>query len=238
MLRVDNLNIQTAAILALAALDGERARVLLISALSREQSEAVRSLVADSLGKTPDVPGARNALSSAMKSDPSIIVRLHAAASLVPSNTPPATDDVTDLLLDYVRGSGITEAFRGSGESGPGLKDALRKLSGLLHMPADLIAAAVRAVREQPVESKGGGYRGGYSHDSLELDSGRAAVRKLCSTSNPFTSEALRLVAQRQNAVVTLHGDCFGGTSNDVDVDYSDLRQLARQELIRRGVTP
>ena len=77
-------------------------------------------------------------------------------------------------------------------------------------------------------------------HGPLDHDNGKIAIEGLTSvlsrSAEDVSTEALRSVAALSN-VVQLYswGGCESGSRDD-PVDTSLVRQLARQELIRRGL--
>jgi HEAT repeat protein len=224
MLRADKKEVRVAAIGALSQLNNPCVRGCLVRALKEDPLEEIRSSAIDGLIAMDDA-GTRNALIAALKEDKSVAVRLHVAAALLSVRVHISSTDMTNLLIEHVqRGSHVSSQVVG-------------KLATTVGIKADLIDAAILAVRGHPVERRieGHGTHQNYYADFLNMDSGRAAVKKLCANDHPFTSEALRLVTQRQNAVIVLTGDCSG--SHDATADFSEWRQLARQELLRRGIS-
>ncbi len=221
MLSADNdLNVRRVGILALGQLNNKSARRSLMKALREDPSDEIRSAAVDCLAKLDDFD-TRDAVTTSLTEDKSIAVRLHIAVALSLLGVQLPATVLTDLLVEYVK-------------QGPDLnsKDA-RKLASSVGIKPELVDAAVLVVRREPtkIAETGGGK---YYHDVLSMDEGRTAVNKLCADSIPFTSGALRLVTQRADSTITLHSDCSG--SCKVNTDFSEWRQLARQELIRRGI--
>jgi HEAT repeat protein len=223
MLSHEKEEVRLAGVTALGSLGAPEASAALARALEADPLEKVRGAVIDVLARLND-NNSQAAIGSALNTDRSLAVRLHAFAALQNNHKPMSATAATTLLLEHVKS--------GSGAS----STALSTVAATAGMKTELIEAAVLAVRGEPIGNRisSHGTHTNYYADYLNMDPGREAVKKLCGTKNQFTSDALRLVAARQNVVVHLSSDCSPSWSETAD--FSEWRQLARQELIRRGI--
>lgn len=80
------------------------------------------------------------------------------------------------------------------------------------------------------------GYDYIYWAEDISLKRSDAAVRRLCEIESPVTSNLLWLISKKRNIRVTLATGCED--SWEKVVDFSRQRQMATDELVRRGSPP
>jgi len=102
---------------------------------------------------------------------------------------------------------------------------AIRKLAPSSALSSHLAEYAVRAV----------GFRFRENSALASLDEAEAAVHALCSVDSPVTSNVLHLVAQLKDLSIAWNPNCLG---DKYEVSRETLRNLAREELARRGNPP
>jgi hypothetical protein len=160
-------------------------------------------------------------------------VRIHAEASLIKLNAAGPASEILSQLVTFIGANRDLKSFVRS--QWTDVDDAVRTLASRLNIEGGLLNSAIIAL-DVPVGSRvsGHGTYNTYYAQVLDMNEGLNAVKKLCSIDSEFTSAVLKLVSTRQNTTIELHSDCSG--SHTETADFSQWRQLARQELIRRGI--
>ena len=158
-------------------------------------------------------------------------------------NTPASLSpqEIADLLIKWVKKhveSDVSElSFQQDNPTrlAPGIlsnEKSVRIVAESIGLNAKTITSAMDIVMKPKSYEKGYSKHG---EDKIRMEYGLDGIKYLCKQKSYFSSEILKIAAAKKNISIKLNNDC-GTPPNKVPLDFSQWCQLARQELISRGI--